>query len=321
MTQGPSSLFERVKAGQTAGVARAISVLADRRPGHLELLGDLYRHPVNAEVIGVTGPPGAGKSTLVDSLIENYRAAGKRVGVVAVDPSSPFTGGAILGDRIRMQRHATDPDVFIRSLASRGLLGGLGPATAEAARVLAHAGFDPIIIETVGVGQAEVEVMGVAGLVLMVLVPGSGDVVQCLKAGVMEIGDIFVVNKGDRDGADRLMVEVEVLLRLAWPDESPDKRLLRTVATTGDGIEELIDKLAEHAEEHIAKGERARRLERQMERQLRGLLRSEVVQRFYSYDSEKNAVDKAVKKLSTGQADPVSLAREIADDFSAWLGG
>lgn len=321
MALSPAYLFERLKAGHPAAVARAISVLADRRPGYSELLGLLYREPVESDLIGVTGAPGAGKSTLVDGLIQRYRKAGRPIGVIAVDPSSPFSGGAILGDRIRMQRHSTDDGVFIRSLASRGVLGGLGPSTAEASKVLSHAGFDPIIIETVGVGQAEVDVMGVANLVLMVLVPGSGDVVQCLKAGVMEIGDLFVINKGDRDGADRLMTEVEVILRLAWPEDAPSKRLLRTVASSGEGLDELLERVDLAVEEQRATGERARREKVQLERQLKGLLRQEVVRRFSSFESESQVLREAVVKVARGESDPVSLARGIADDFAAWLGG
>jgi len=173
----------------------------------------------------------------VDSLITLYRQEGKRVGVVAIDPSSPFSGGAILGDRLRMQKHACDPDVFIRSMASRGRLGGLAPATAEAAALMAWAGYDPILIETVGVGQSEVDVMTIADVVLMVLVPGNGDSIQAMKAGVMEIGDIFVVNQSDRPGADRLLAEVETVLRLAGDDNVA--RVFDTVATDGRGVDRL----------------------------------------------------------------------------------
>jgi len=317
---GPT-FFERIRAGQPAAVARAISMVADRRDGYLELLAELYRYPVEGVVIGVTGPPGAGKSTLVDALIAQYRASGRRVGVIAVDPSSPFTGGAILGDRIRMQRHAADPDVFIRSLASRGQLGGLGPATAEAGRVLELAGFDVVILETVGVGQAEVEVMGVADIVLMVLVPGSGDHVQILKAGVMEIGDLFVVNKGDRDGADRLQAEVEMLLRLAWPQEEPARRMARTVATTGEGVADLAEKITGRLLAFERSGARVERRKRHVERQLRGHLQREVVERFHRYDRERHAVEGAVASLVSGQNDPVSAARTIVAEFTNWLKG
>lgn len=321
MAPMPEELLERAARGEAPALARLISIMADRREGWTDTLAGLYRRPVTGRILGVTGAPGAGKSTLVDAMIASLRSAGRRVGVVAVDPSSPFTGGAILGDRVRMGRHATDPGVFIRSLATRGQLGGLGPATAQAARLLLMAGFDPVIIETVGVGQAEVDVMGVADLVLMVLVPGGGDHVQCLKAGVMEIGDVFVVNKADRDGADRLVGEVEMLLRLGRPDEDPGLRLVRTVAVSGTGVDELLACVEGRCAVLDASGEAAERRLRQVRGQLRAQLRREIVERFMSYDRERRATDDAVERIHEGTGDPVTAARVIVDDFIAWLGG
>jgi LAO/AO transport system kinase len=316
-----SDLVSKLKSFSPVAIARSISILADRREGYQELLSSIYREKQEGTVIGITGAPGAGKSTLVDCLIAQYRKEGRRVGVIAVDPSSPFTGGALLGDRVRMQRHATDPEVFIRSLASRGLLGGLGPATAETARLMGFAGFDPVIIETVGVGQAEVEVMGVADLVLMVLVPGSGDQIQCLKAGVMEIGDIFVVNKADRDGADKVAGEVEMLLHLAFPDDDPSQRMARTTATTGEGVADLVKQVEEAIGAFIDGGSLSNRRQKQLKLQLKGQLRDEFASRFRTFDSKAKMVDEATDKLYSGESDPVSLAKNIVDNYSKWLGG
>ncbi len=228
------AIVDGIRDGGQQSLARAISVIADRRRGWQDLLGAVWAEDRTATFIGITGAPGSGKSTLVDSLISLYRDEGRRVGVIAIDPSSPFSGGAILGDRLRMQEHACDPDVFIRSMASRGRIGGLAPSTAETAALMAWAGYDPVLIETVGVGQSEIDVMTIVDVVLMVLVPGNGDSVQAMKAGVMEIGDVFVLNQSDRPGSDRLLAEVETALRLAGDDHVAS--VFQTVATEGRGV-------------------------------------------------------------------------------------
>jgi LAO/AO transport system kinase len=237
-----ASLGDRVVVGDHRAVARAISLIENEDPEGARLIGRIYPRTGRAYLVGVTGPPGAGKSTLVDRLITELRQARRTVGVLAVDPTSPFTGGAVLGDRVRMQAHAGDAGVFIRSMATRGHLGGLARTTAEAAVVLDAAGFDVILIETVGVGQDEVDIVRTADVSIVTTVPGSGDDVQTLKAGIMEIADIFVVNKADRAGADRMAASIEAMLSLEpWPEGTWRPPVLRTVATTGSGVPELLE--------------------------------------------------------------------------------
>jgi LAO/AO transport system kinase len=236
----PAGLADRIAARDPRAIARAISLIENESADAPTLVSRLYPRGGHAYLIGVTGPPGAGKSTLVDRLIVEYRRAGKTVGVLAVDPTSPYSGGAILGDRVRMQAHAEDAGVFIRSMATRGHLGGLARSTAEAAVVLDAAGFDFVIIETVGVGQDEVDIVRTADVAIVTLVPGSGDDVHALKAGLMEIADIFVVNKADREGADRAAAYIEAMLGLDQRAEASWRPpVLRTEATTGRGVPEL----------------------------------------------------------------------------------
>jgi LAO/AO transport system kinase len=231
--------IEQLRAGDVRSLARAISTVENRMQGWTDLLKALFPHSGRARIIGLTGPPGAGKSTLVDQLARHYRKQNHTVGIIAVDPTSPYTGGAILGDRIRMQEHFSDPGIYIRSMATRGSLGGLARTTADVATVLDAAGRDLIMIETVGVGQDEVDIVRLADITVVILVPGMGDDVQTIKAGIMEIADIFVINKSDRDGAERVEREIRALQSLAVRGDKWTPPIVKTVASEGRGIEEL----------------------------------------------------------------------------------
>ncbi len=239
-------LIEQLRAGDPRPLARAISTVENRSPGWSELLKVLFPHSGHARILGLTGPPGAGKSTLVDQLARHYRKQNRTVGIIAVDPTSPYTGGAILGDRIRMQEHFSDPGIYIRSMATRGSLGGLARTTADVATVLDAAGRDLIMIETVGVGQDEVDIVRLADVTIVILVPGMGDDVQTIKAGIMEIADVFVVNKSDREGAERVEREIRALQSLAVRGDNWTPPIVKTVASAGVGISELAAAIGDY---------------------------------------------------------------------------
>lgn len=246
LTPEIQSWVSQLRNGDARALARAISAVEDHVPGSSDLLKALFPHSGKAQVIGLTGAPGAGKSTLVDHLARHYRSSQHSVGIIAVDPSSPYTGGAILGDRIRMQQHFSDEGIYIRSMATRGSLGGLARATADVATVLDAAGRDPILIETVGVGQDEVDIVRLADITVVILVPGMGDDVQSIKAGIMEIADIFVINKSDYEGSERVEREIRSLQSLAVRSDRWTPPIVKTVASQGKGIEELAAALEEY---------------------------------------------------------------------------
>ncbi len=247
---GPNGMeiSESILKGEKRAIARAISAVEDGRPEGTEILKEVFPHTGRALVIGITGAPGAGKSTLVNRLASLYRSRGERVGIIAVDPSSPFTGGAILGDRIRMQGMATDPGIFIRSMAARGHLGGLARATVNAVAILDAAGYNKIIVETVGVGQDEINIVKAADVTAVVLVPGMGDDIQAIKAGIMEIGDVFVINKADRDGVLRTERELESLLSISERPDGWKPLVVKTVATEDNGLDQLAEAITAYAE-------------------------------------------------------------------------
>ncbi len=246
LSHDTQALVEQLRAGDSRALARVISAVENRTPGWSELLKALFPHTGRARILGLTGAPGAGKSTLVDQLARLYRKENRTVGIIAVDPTSPYTGGAILGDRIRMQEHFSDPGIYIRSMATRGSLGGLARTTADVATVLDASGRDLVMIETVGVGQDEVDIVRLADITVVILVPGMGDDVQIIKAGIMEIADIFVINKSDREGAERVEREIRALQSLATRTDNWTPPIVKTVATEGTGIQEVAAAIAEY---------------------------------------------------------------------------
>jgi LAO/AO transport system kinase len=304
-----SPLSARVRDGDPRALARAMSLVEDESAAGASLMRDLFAHTGRAYVIGVTGTPGAGKSTLVDRLIGEVRASGRTVGVIAVDPTSPFTGGAILGDRVRMQAHAGDPGVFIRSMATRGHLGGIARATGDIALILDAAGKDVVIIETVGVGQDEVDIVRTADVSIVTIVPGSGDEVQALKAGIMEIADIFVVNKADMEGADRAVAAIrslQALQRFAPGEWRPP--ILKTEATTGRGVPELAAAI-ERFREHAAGATAGRRRERAAWR-VRELAARRFLQRVET-GMGPTMLEQMLDRIAAREVDPYTAADEM----------
>jgi LAO/AO transport system kinase len=315
------ALVDKARAGDARSVARLISLVEDASPLLREVMAGLAkaaseRADGGAHVVGITGSPGVGKSTSTSALVGALRAQGKRVGVLAVDPSSPFSGGALLGDRIRMQDHALDPEVYIRSMASRGHLGGLSWAAPQAIRVLDAAGCDVILVETVGVGQSEVEIASMADTTLVLLAPGMGDGIQAAKAGILEIGDLYVINKADRDGADQLRRELRSMLALAERSEGAWRpEIVKTVAMTGEGVEEVVSALDRHLAHLRDTGGLAARRERRARDEIEAIAVTSLRERWGDVHA-RTELDELAARVVAGSTDPYAAADELLATFA-----
>jgi LAO/AO transport system kinase len=341
MNADDETLLEELLAGKHRALARVISKIENRSPGYRELVSELYAHTGDADVVGITGSPGAGKSTLVDKLAEAYRERGETVGIIAIDPSSPFTGGAVLGDRIRMASTVGDMDVFVRSMSARGTLGGLSTATADAVKAMDAFGKDKIIIETVGAGQNEIDIVRTADTVAVLVPPGSGDDVQTLKAGILEIADVFVVNKADRPGSDRTVQELREMIELdsgggfgggghhgvdagagggngaVATQESTESQnewttpIVETVATDGTGVDAFIDELAAHRRHLVDSGASVEKARQRYAEEIRTLLREDVHAMLESELEDAGGIDELADAVRRGDTDPYTLANDV----------
>jgi LAO/AO transport system kinase len=306
-----SELVERARGGDARAVARLISLVEDESPLLREVMAALAPHAGRAHIVGITGSPGVGKSTSTSALVSAYRAVGKRVGVLAVDPSSPFSGGALLGDRVRMQDHATDAGVFIRSMASRGHLGGLAWSTPQALRVLDAAGFDVVLVETVGVGQSEVEIAGMADTTLVLLAPGMGDGIQAAKAGILEVGDIYVVNKADRDGVQNVTRDLRAMLALA--ERAPGAwapPILKTVASRNEGIDEVVAAIDDRLSWMTGNGVLVERRRSRARDEIEAIAMTALRSRFAHLHGDAR-LDVLAAKVADGDTDPYAAADEL----------
>jgi LAO/AO transport system kinase len=302
---------EQVRAGDVRAMSRAITAIESHHPEAEELLRLLFPYTGRAYLTGITGAPGTGKSTLADRLAAHYRKQQEQVGVIAVDPTSPYSGGAILGDRIRMQGHAGDSGMFIRSMATRGFLGGLARATAEVALLLDAAGKRQVLIETVGVGQDEIDIVRLADCVLVLMVPGLGDDIQGMKAGLMEIGDIFVLNKADRQGADRLEQELLAMLSMVMPRDGWNPPVVRTIATENKGIDTLAGMIAKFQKHFEASAERQRKHVEHWKKRLLELLESRLLEKVLGGADGQSLLEELASEVAQRKKDPFAAVKEI----------
>src|ERR1700712_2736135 len=315
-TKDVPGLVEKARSGDARSVARLISLVEDASPLLREVMAGLAPYAGQAHVVGLTGSPGVGKSTSTSALVTALREQGQRVGVLAVDPSSPFSGGALLGDRVRMQDHALDKEVYIRSMATRGHLGGLSWATPQALRVLDAAGCEVIIVETVGVGQSEVEIAAMADTTMVLLAPGMGDAIQAAKAGILEIGDLYVINKADRDGADQVRRELRSMLALA--EREPDAwkpEILKTVASKGEGIAEVVAAIERHREHLAASGELERRRLRRARDEIEAIAVTALREQWRGVH-ENAALDELAAEVVAGESDPYAAADLLLEQLA-----
>ncbi|MEF8782915.1 MAG: methylmalonyl Co-A mutase-associated GTPase MeaB [Haloarculaceae archaeon] len=332
-----TDLIDELLAGKHRALARVITKIENRQPGYRDLVSQLHQHTGEADVVGITGSPGAGKSTLVDKMAATYRERGLTVGVIAIDPSSPFTGGAVLGDRIRMGSNVGDMDVFFRSMSARGSLGGLSTATTDAVKALDAFGKDRIVIETVGAGQNEIDIVKTADTVAVLVPPGSGDDVQMLKAGILEIGDVFVVNKADMKGADRTVQElremieyrgdgvpaeaghhgadatVDQLERPAGDEDTWVPPIVETVANRGEGVEDFLDSLADHREYLADAGMLAERQRTRYTEEIRTLMREDVSSLLEEEIARQGGLEECVERVRARETDPYTVSDELLE--------
>ena len=308
-------LIARARDRDPRAVARLISLVEDESPQLREVMAALAPHTGHAQIVGITGSPGVGKSTSTNALVGELRRTGKRVGVLAVDPSSPFSGGALLGDRVRMQDHATDRDVFIRSMASRGHLGGLAWSTPQALRVLDAAGCDVVVVETVGVGQSEIDIAGLADTTVVLLAPGAGDGIQAAKAGILEIGDIFVVNKADRDGADQVRKDLRSMIALGdRPAGSWKPSIVKTVAHRGEGVGELVEEIGKHFAWLTESGELEKRRTRRVRDEIETIAVTALRRRWDDVHARVELDDLAAAVVA-GDSDPYAAADRLIESL------
>jgi LAO/AO transport system kinase len=319
-TSSLESFVERIRGGDVRALARAISAIEDDSSQAIRLKKALFPYSGKAVVIGLTGSPGAGKSTLVDQLAREYRKQEKTIGIIAVDPTSPYTGGAILGDRIRMQAHHADTGIYIRSMATRGFLGGLAPATADVATLLDAAGKDVVLVETVGVGQDEIDIVRLADITVVILVPGMGDDVQTVKAGIMEIADVFVINKSDREGADRVEREIRAMQTLAIRRDDWTPPIIKTIATDGTGISGLVKTIAAYREYLEKKDLALRKKVSNWRERLIEMLRKALLDRMMHERLDSEHLNCYAREIAEHRRDPYSLVEELVNSFGTHAG-